>query len=374
MRPFASAIAMGALLVAGPPSFAMAGPTITVGVASGADNNVFLSETDTQRSLFLQTTLRASVETDGTQAQRLSWTLRGLSKHYLQYGEADKLFGDSVAAYRYALHRSMLLGLIQSASYTQVQLLDTEGNTLPRERFVAYAHELRGYIQALPTLGTHATFGGGIRYKDIKETADSPALSFPSLDHRGYFVTAEAGYRRGSRRADLSYEYAVTQYDETQANNQWTNRQGTSLTGTRLATNPQLDLVQHTVRANLGRSWTRWIAASIEGQGRWNIDPFEGDLTYRQWDGKTQVDLTLAGLARWSNVASYRTRIYAERTASADSADRRERFIHATTMLVRSWTPHFSSSLQYQLSRKTSNVAGDRFTARAALIGMEVSY
>jgi hypothetical protein len=86
------------------------------------------------------------------------------------------------------------------------------------------------------------------------------------------------------------------------------------------------------------------------------------------------VDLTLAGLARWSNVASYRTRIYAERTASADSADRRERFIHATTMLVRSWTPHFSSSLQYQLSRKTSNVAGDRFTARAALIGMEVSY
>ena len=374
MRPFASAIVMGALLVAGPPSFSMAGPALSVGVASGTDNNVFLSATDPQRSLFLQTTLRASVETDGTQAQRLSWTLRGLYKHYLQYGEADKLFGDSIAAYRYALHRSMLLGLIQTTSYTQVQLLDTEGNTLPREQFVAYAHELRGYVQTLPTLGARVTLGGGIRYKDIKETADTPTLSFPSLDHRGYFVTAEAGYRRGSRLADLSYEYAVTQYDETQANNQWTNRQGTSLTGTRLATNPQLDLVQHTVRASLGRSWTRWIAASIEGQGRWNIDPFEGDLTYRQWDGKTQVDLTLAGLARWSTVAAYRTRIYAERTASADSGDRRERFINATTMLVRPWTPHFSSSLQYQLSRKTSNVAGDRFTARAALIGMEVSY
>jgi hypothetical protein len=374
MRPFASAIAMGALLVAGPPSFAMDGPTITVGVASGTDNNVFLSETDPQPSLFLQTTLRASVETDGTQAQRLSWTLRGLYKHYLQYGEADKLFGDSIAAYRYALHRSMLLGLIQTASYTQVQLLDTEGNTLPREQFVAYAHELRGYVQALPTRGTRVTLGGGIRYKDIKETADTPTLSFPSLDHRGYFVTAEAGYRRGSRLADLSYEYAVTQYDETQANNQWTNRQGTSLTGTRLATNPHLELVQHTVRASVGRSWTRWIATSIEGQGRWNIDPFEGDLTYHQWDGKAQVDLTLGGLARWTNVASYRTRIYAERTASADSADRHERFINATTMLVRSWTPHFSSSLQYQVARKTSNVAGDRFSERTALIGMELSY
>lgn len=365
---------MGALLVAGPLSFAMAGPTITVGVASGTDSNVFLSQTDPQHSLFLQTTLRASVETDGTQAQRLSWTLRGLYKHYLQYGEADKLFGDSIAAYRYALHRSLLAGLIQTSSYTQVQLLDTEGNTLPREQFVAYAHELRGYVQGLPTLGTRATLGGGIRYKDIKETADTPTLSFPSLDHRGYFVTAEAGYRRGSRLADLSYEYAVTQYDETQANNQWTNRQGTSLTGTRLATNPQLDLVQHTVRASLGRSLTRWIAASIEGQGRWNIDPFEGDLTYRQWDGKTQVDLTLGRLARWTNVASYRTRIYAERTASADSTDRRERFVNATTMLVRSWTPHFSSSIQYQVARKTSNVAGDRFSERTASIGMELSY
>jgi hypothetical protein len=116
------------------------------------------------------------------------------------------------------------------------------------------------------------------------------------------------------------------------------------------------------------------MAASIEGQGRWNIDPFEGDLTYRQWDGNAQVDLTLAGLARWSNVASYRTRIYTERTASADPADRHERFVNATTMLVRPWTPHFSSSIQYQISRKTSNVAGDRFTARAALIGLEVSY
>ena len=109
IRPFVKAIVIGALLVAGPLSFAMAGPAITVGVASGTDDNVFLSETDPQRSLFLQTTLRASVETDDTQSQRLSWTLRGLYKHYLQYGEADKLFGDSIAAYRYALHRSMLL-------------------------------------------------------------------------------------------------------------------------------------------------------------------------------------------------------------------------------------------------------------------------
>ncbi len=372
---------MGALLSAGPSSFAIAGPSITVGVALGTDSNVFLSQTDPQHSLFLQTTLKASVETDATQTQRLAWTLRGLSKHYLQYGEADKLFGDSIVAYRYALHRSLLLGLIQTFSYTQVQLLDTEGNTLPREQFVAYANELRGYVQALPTLETRVTLGGGVRYKDMKETADQlipdptdPAapplvLHFPSLDHHGYFLTAEAGYRRGSGLANLSYEYAVTQYNETQANNQHTSQ-----TGVKLVTNPLLDLIQHTARVSLGESFTRWIAASIEGQGRWNIDPFEGDLTYRQWDGKTQVDLALAGLARWTNVASYRTRIYAERTASADSSDRRERFVDATTMLVRSWTPRLSSSLQYQISRKTSNVAGDRFTTRTALIGMEVSY
>ena len=52
----------------------------------------------------------------------------------------------------------------------------------------------------------------------------------------------------------------------------------------------------------------------------------------------------------------------------------RERFVNATTMLVRSWTPHLSSSIQYQVARKTSNVAGDRFNERTGLIGMELSY
>ncbi len=359
-----TAIALGALLIAGPPLFAengWAGDTaVSVATATGTDSNVFLSKNDPRSSTFLQTTFKALWETDPARAQRLSWTTHGLYKHYLRFGEADKVFADSIIAYRYAATPSLLFGLIESASYTRLQLLDTEGNTMPRDRFSAYANEIRGYLQTLPARGSRLTLGGGVRRTDVRETA-----TLLSLDHQGYFTTFEAGIQRGSTAAGLMYEYAVTHYDESQANDRNMTLQ---------STNPLLTLIQHTVRARLGGPLVRWIGASGEGQMRWTIDPFEGDLTYRQLDGKTQWDVALWRFATWSNAVSYRTRIYAERVSDSGDSDRRERFLTLTSLLRRPWTQHVSSTLQYQINRKSSNLTIDQFTLQTFSLGLEVIF
>jgi len=372
-----TAIGLGALLVAGPLSFAEIGwasdGTMSAGVATGTDSNVFLSKNDSRSSTFLQTTFNAGWETAPTPAQRLSLTSQGFYKHYFRFGEADQIFADAIVAYRYALTRSLLLGLIPSTSYNQLQLLDTEGNVLPRDHFIAYNSEVRGYLQVLPNRVSRLTFAGGVRRTDVRETTDAPSsidpsvvITFPSLDNHGYFATAESGVRNGSGKADLSYEYAVTHYEETQANNR-----DTSLTGTRLATNPLLVLVQHTARLRLGQILTSWVSVTAEGQMRWNVDPFEGDLTYRQMDGKLQGALDLWRLARWTTSIAYRTRIYAEQVDDSGASDRRERFLTLTSSLQRQWTGHLSSNLQYQVVRKTSNVSLDQFAVRIFSISLD---
>ncbi len=160
----------------------------------GTDSNVFLSNQQPQSSTFVQTTLGAELGSDSSRAHRLSWSLQGLHKHYFRYDEADKLFADSALAYRYAAGPSLLFGLVQTLSYAKLQLLDTEGNTLPRDLFIAYSGEVRGYTQWLAAK-SRLTVGTGLRKKDINEVPDQTDVAFNSLDHRGYFAYFD-GVRR----------------------------------------------------------------------------------------------------------------------------------------------------------------------------------
>lgn len=343
---------------------------MTVSSALGVDTNVFLSDdSDDPRqtprsSTFTQTNINATVGTDSGRTQRLGWTVRGMHRHYFRFGEADKLFADSALAYRYALAPSLLLGIIQTISYARMQLLDTEGNTLPRERFISYSGEARGYAQVL---AGHSllTVGAGIRRKDINEVADQGPLTFRSLDHRGYFAYADAAYRLQAAEFELGYEYGVTHYDELQV---------TARDGSTNSSNPLLTLIQHTARSRIGVSPIKGARLSVDGQERWVLDPFEKELTYRQVDVKPRLELQLPMRLSWSAGAGYRTRMYVERPTFPGSPDRRrERFLLADTTLRKSWTRRWSSTLQVQLNRKASNVRGDEFRERLYSVGISLT-
>jgi hypothetical protein len=101
---------------------------------------------------------------------------------------------------------------------------------------------------------------------------------------------------------------------------------------------------------------------------------FGGPTTFPQLDGKTQWDIALGRIARWSNAIVYRTRIYAERVGDLSASDRRERFLTASTSLQRRWTQHVGSTLQYQINRKTSNLTIDQFTLQTFSLGLEVTF
>ncbi|MEO5657457.1 MAG: hypothetical protein ABIO65_00730 [Nitrospiria bacterium] len=363
----------GVLLTAGSPlaSAAFEGSHVTATGAFGVDDNVFLSDRNTgqtpQTSRFIQTNLSALVASEGARPHRLTWTLRGWYRHYLRLGDADKLTADTAIAYRYAPASFLLLGLVPSVSYARLQLLDTEGNTLPRGLFASYRGETRVYAQALAGR-TRVTIGGGVRRRDINEIPDlntpSGPVPFASLDHQGYFAETEAAYQSRRAALDLSYEYGVMHYAELRAN---------SRTGVQLPANPKLSLIQHTISSHIQRSLWDAVRTSLEGRLRWTLDPFEDDLTSRQIEGGARTDIRLPFGIRWTTGATHRVRTYLERQAAV-GVKREERFLLTDTSLERGWTRRISTSARYQFIRKSSNVANDEFRARIYSVGLSLSF
>jgi hypothetical protein len=357
------ALALSATLAGTPPALAVS-KSLSASSLLGVDSNVFLSNQRPQSSTFIQTTVGAEIGSDSARSHRLGWSLQGLHKHYFRFGEADKLFADSALAYRYAAMPSLLFGLVQTFSYAKLQLLDTEGNTLPRDRFIAYSGEVRGYTQWLTTQ-SRLTVGAGLRGKDINEVADQPTVIFQSLDHQGYFMYLDGMHRLRIVDAGLGYEYAVLHYDELQA----ASRDSTTAAG-----NPLLTLIQHTAKSQMAVRLARWARISLDGQARWTHDTFEDELTYVQFDVQPRGEILLPLKFLLSGGAGYRTRSYDERLVPGRIDTRRERFLQADTSVRRSLTDRLSLLAQLQFIRKTSNVPGDEFREQVYGLGVSLRY
>jgi hypothetical protein len=363
------ALLLSATLADSPQTFA-ASNSFSASSLLGADSNVFLSDTNPgsgqqpQSSTFIQNSLLAEFGTDSARAHRLGLSLQAQHKHYFRFGEADKLFVDSALAYRYAATRSLLLGMVQTFSYAKLQLLDTEGNTLPRDRFIAYSGEVRGYAQWLARR-SRLTIGSGLRKKDINEIADQATIAFQSLDHQGSFASLDGMHR--FRRVDVGvgYEYAVLHYDELRA---------AFRDSTTSEANPLLTLIQHTARSQVAVRLAQWARVSLDGQARWTLDTFEDELTYRQLDVQPRGEVRLPFRLLLSGGVGYRTRAYAERLAPDTSQPRRERFLQADTSLRRPLTEHLSVIVQAQFIRKTSNFPGDEFRERVYALGASLAF
>jgi hypothetical protein len=364
------ALTLSATLAAASPIYA-ASASLTATSLLGVDSNVFLSDVNpsgnqqARSSTFTQTTLGAEIGTDPSRAHRIVWSLQGLHKHYFQYGEADKLFAESALAYRYAVASSLLLGVVHTFSYARLQLLDTEGNTLPRDRFIAYSGDVRWYAQWLVSR-SRLTLGAGLRRKDINEAPDTPTTINQSLDHQGYFIYFDGVHRLRRMDLGLGYEYGVLHYNELQARDRDSSNPP--------ASNPILTLIQHTARAQLAVQLSRSTRVSLDGQARWTNDPFDGELTYRQYDVQPRGEVRLPFKLLFSGGAGYRTRSYDERLVSTTTDSRRERFLQADASLRRPWTDHLAILAQAQFLRKISNAPGDEFRERIYALGISLRF
>lgn len=359
------ALALSATLSGTPRAFAVS-KSLSASSLLGVDSNVFLSNQQPQSSTFIQTALGAELGSDSARAHRLGWSVQGLHKRYFRYGEADKLFIDSALAYRYAASPSLLFGVVQALSYAKLQLLDTEGNTLPRDRFIAYSGEVRGYSQWLATR-SRLTVGTGLRKKDINEVADQADVTFESLDHEGYFAYLDGVHRLRMVDIGFGYEYGVLHYDELQA---------ASRDSSPAPDNPLLTLIQHTARSQVAVRFAGRARVSLDVQARWTLDTFEDELTYRQFDVQPRGEVRLPFKLLLSGGTAYRIRAYAERTGGGQAAadQRRERFLQADASLRRPWTEHLSLIAQAQFIRKTSNVPGDEFRERIYALGVSLAF
>ncbi len=322
----------------------------------GVDSNVFLSDGNSvESSLILQTTLDAAAKTDAGNRHRLGLTVRGQHRHYFQFRNADRLFVDSAVSYRYAATPSVLVGFVQTTSYARMQLFDTEGDTLPRKLFASWSAEARGYTQVVAGRSL-ATLGAGIRVRDVNETVGQT-----SLDQDGYFTSLDLSHRVNRSMVTLGYEYAVTHYDVLQS----AFRDGT-VPPTSSPPNPPLTQVQNAAKSRIDLSLGTRTKLGLDARQRWVIDPFEGDLTYRQTDvtpfGQWRLPMDLV----WNASVGHRTRVYAVR-------DARERFLIANSTIEKHWTDRWASNAQVQFLRKGSNVPGDEFREVLYLFGVSVT-
>jgi hypothetical protein len=334
---------------------------LAVSAVLGTDSNPYLRDSSSTQqpatALILQTTVDADVKTDAGNRHRLALTVRGQHRYYFDFAgriaNPNRLFLDTALSYRYAARPSLLIGFVQTTSYARMQLFDTEGNTLPRDLFSSWSGETRGYAQFLARRYL-ATIGAGIRVRDVNETEGQA-----SLDQDGYFVSLDGTVRIAKAMVTLGYEYAVTHYDVLQALPQ----DPAPLT----AANPPLTLVQNAARSRIDIPFGARTKLGLDARQRWVIDPFEGDLTYRQTDVTPTAQFRLPMDIVWDLSVGRRTRVYPGR-------DARERFLVADTSLRKNWTTRWASILQIQDLRKGSTILNDEFRERLYLLGVSVTF
>jgi hypothetical protein len=218
--------------------------------------------------------------------------------------------------------------------------------------FSSWSGETRAYTQFLGRRSL-ATLGAGIRVRDVNEVENQT-----SLDQDGYFVSFDGAYRIAKAMVTLGYEYAVTHYDVLPA---------AAEDGSVSAANPSLTLVQNAARSRIDIPIGARTTLGLDARQRWVIDPFEGDLTYRQTDVTPSAQFRLPMDIVWDLNVGRRTRVYPGR-------DARERFLVADTSLRKNWTTRWASILQIQDLRKNGTIPNDEFRERLYLLGVSVTF
>src|SRR5262249_24557433 len=150
-------------------------------------------------------------------------------------------FADLILDYHDFIAPSAGFGLSNTLSYADLKLFDTEGNTLPRNKFSSISERVRLYVFYYPLDSLDFELGGSYRLMNMAETA-----GMESLDFHKYAADLSSRYVFSpSFSSRVRYEYSMTDYDEFQALNQ-----DTSFNGAFDPDNPALRLERNDVSLN----------------------------------------------------------------------------------------------------------------------------
>jgi hypothetical protein len=279
-----------------------------LGVSAGHDTNVFRADEDTTDDGFFRTSAEIELLTKFPDGNELFVELSGESLLYFNKTNANEGFVSSFIEYFHPLTSWLEVGVQNAFEYSEINLLDDNGDLFPRGRFGSLDEEARAFAIFRPQTGSGTTLrlrdvafelGASFRDKDYEENS-----GVDSLDYREGRFDGSVSYKisRSPRsRVKLKYRFRLRNYREFLARNRDMS-----------PSNTILRLQRH----QLNLTWFQQIetraldAKVILGAGTvYNRDTHQNDRSYREgsvslrteiWPVSdwTRVDLSVRAIAR----------------------------------------------------------------------------
>ena len=339
---------------------------INLDLVHGFESNVFLADRDSQSDIF--TTLDANLSglfTPNEKSIILAF-LNGNHKHFWNLDQADETFINLAVFYRILVSSNLGIGLSNTASYSDLNLLDSEGEALPLEHFRSISDKVRFYGQFIQSKQLRIELGIFYRVFNVEEFEGEPSLDFKDTG-----ADLAAKYRiHSGLLIRLKYQFQSLSYDEKQARNRQTSFDG--LIG---PDNPELRLRRHEISSRLQYEGKSRFKLGLKAKVRINQDRFEDDLSYFQEEVRAVIETERF---RWATVKvglTYKNRNYTERSSELGSrTPLREVFQIANIKLSRGFWKKSQIFLEYEGTNKDSNDSSRRFDNLKMMAGITAAW
>jgi hypothetical protein len=238
----------------------------------GYDSNVFRAETGRRGDGFFHGYGEAELTITFPGERELSASVSGEAIQYFHQGVANETYADSFVTYYQPLSSVFAVEVQNSFEYSAQNLLDDNGDLLPRAKFDSYDEDARATL--LAHLGSRVSLelSGGGRYNAFEDNPGLPALTY-------YEARGSGGIRVkpwADGRFRVRYVFRDRRYTELPAN----VRDGTNVPG-----DPLLELYRHQVITTFAQKVDVFGMRFVGQLGytlTYNLDLFQNDRTYRE--------------------------------------------------------------------------------------------
>lgn len=261
-------------------------------VGAGSDSNVFRAERGLAAEGFAEAAAEAELLVKLPGGGELFVEASGETRHHVRRPRADERFAASFLEFFQPVASWLEVGAQNVLEGALLNLLDDDGDLLPRGRFGSFDEEVRGFTVVRPAWSLDdgasrilaAEFGGGWRLKNYEENAGVDSLDYTEL--RGDTSLRIKLSRRPRSRIKLRYRYRRRDYRELRARTR---------AGVAEPTAPRLALDRHQVTL----TWFQDVALpGSEQSGRlvlsvggvYNHDTYQGDRSYRELAASARVE------------------------------------------------------------------------------------